>query len=221
MQYCSLQNQTLLSPPNTSTTDSQNFHFGQATSSFLELSVITFCSSPVIYWTSSDLGNNFLVSYLFAFSYCPWGSPGKKTDAAWHFLFQWATFCQNYSLWPVGLGWSCMACLIASLSYVSPFTILRLWSMSGSKSLVHFKFYYYFVCFFYYWFVGVPYPFCRLTLLRYMNCIWLFPILLVIFSLRWLFSLLRRSFFSFQYSHLCACMCTFGVISIKSLPKPK
>ena len=44
-----------------------------------------------------------------------------------HFLFQWTTFCQKSSLWPVHLEWSCMAWLIASLSYASPFT--RLWSM--------------------------------------------------------------------------------------------
>ena len=51
IQYCFLQHQTLLSPPDTSTTE-YRFHFGSASSFFLELFL---CSSPVVYWTSSDL----------------------------------------------------------------------------------------------------------------------------------------------------------------------
>jgi len=46
MQYCSLQYQNLLSPPDTSITES-HFHFGPATSFFLHLLVISLCSSPV------------------------------------------------------------------------------------------------------------------------------------------------------------------------------
>ena len=42
-----------------------------------------------------------------------------------------AYFCQNSSLWPIHLKWPCMAWLIASLSYASPFTVTRLWSMKG------------------------------------------------------------------------------------------
>ena len=52
MQYCSLQHQTSLSPPDTSTTE-RCFYFGSASSYFLELCL---CSSPVACWTSSDLG---------------------------------------------------------------------------------------------------------------------------------------------------------------------
>ena len=55
MQYCSLQ--TLLSPPNTSTIKCF-FHFGPATSFFLELLVIVFHSSLVAYWTPSNLGGS-------------------------------------------------------------------------------------------------------------------------------------------------------------------
>ena len=36
-------------------------------------------SSAIAYWTPSDLRAHLPVSYLFAFSYCPWGSPGKNT----------------------------------------------------------------------------------------------------------------------------------------------
>ena len=90
---------------------------------FLELLVIALCSSPVAYWTLSNL------EYLFAFSYCSWGSHSKNTRVVCHSLLQWTTFYQNSSLWPVCLGWPCMAWLIASLSYASPFAMTRLWSM--------------------------------------------------------------------------------------------
>ena len=48
----------------------------------------------------------------------------------------------NSPLWRILLGWPCMAWLIASLSYASPFTRTRLWSKKGKdwrqkeKSLV-------------------------------------------------------------------------------------
>ena len=54
MQYYSLQYWALLSPPDTSTTE-HYFHFGPATYFFLELFL---CSSPVAYWTSSNLGGS-------------------------------------------------------------------------------------------------------------------------------------------------------------------
>ena len=57
MQYCSLQHQTLLSPPDTSTTG-HHFCFGTAASFILKLFLIVFCSSPVVSWTSSDLGGS-------------------------------------------------------------------------------------------------------------------------------------------------------------------
>ena len=52
MQYCSLQHQTLLPSPVTSTAG-HFFHFGSASSFFLELFL---CSSPVAYWAATDLG---------------------------------------------------------------------------------------------------------------------------------------------------------------------
>ena len=135
MQYCSLQHRTLFSPPDTSTAE-HCFCFGPATSFFLDLLVITLCSSLVAYWTPSDLGvgrvSHLLVSYLFAFSYCSWGSPGKNTGMACRFtLHQWTTFCQNASLCPVCLGGPWMAWLIVSLSYTSPFAMTRSRSMKG------------------------------------------------------------------------------------------
>ena len=120
VQYCSLQHWTLLSPPNISTAE-RCFHFGPATSFFPELLVTVISSSPVAYWTPSNLGAHLLASYLFAFSCCPWGSPGKNSGVGCHFLLQWTRFCQNSSLWPIRLGWPDAAWLIASLSYASPF----------------------------------------------------------------------------------------------------
>ena len=68
----------LLSPPDISTAE-HCFCIGPATSFFLELLVIALYSSPIAYWIHSDLRAHLPVSHLFAFSYCPWGSPGKNT----------------------------------------------------------------------------------------------------------------------------------------------
>ena len=57
LQYCSLQHQILLLSPDTSTTDCR-IHFGPATSYILGLLVILLLSSPVVYWTPSDLGDS-------------------------------------------------------------------------------------------------------------------------------------------------------------------
>ena len=119
MQYCSLQHQTHPQTPDTSTTE-YYFCFGPAASFFLELLVITRCSSPVAYWTPTNLWGSSSGIVSFFFSYCSWGSPGKNTAVVCHFLLQWTTFCQNSSLWPVHLERPCMAWLIASLSYATP-----------------------------------------------------------------------------------------------------
>ena len=52
MQYCSVQHQTLL--PDTSTTEC-HFLFAPAALFFLKLLVIALCSSPVAYYTLSDM----------------------------------------------------------------------------------------------------------------------------------------------------------------------
>ena len=75
------------------------------------------------------------MSSIFSFSCCSWCSCGKKTRGGWHFLLQWNTFCQNSSPWPICHGWPCTAWLIALLSYTSPFTMTRLWSMKGKCQL--------------------------------------------------------------------------------------
>ena len=55
MQYCSLQHQTLLPSPVTSTTG-HCFCYGSISSFFLELFLH---SSPVAYWAPTDLGSSF------------------------------------------------------------------------------------------------------------------------------------------------------------------
>ena len=61
--------------------------------------------SPVGYWAPTDLGVHLSASYLFAFSYCSWGSQGRNTEVICHSLLQWTTFCQTSPPWPVHLGW--------------------------------------------------------------------------------------------------------------------
>ena len=127
VQYCSLQYQTLLSSPDTSTTG-HCFLFGSASSILLELFLH---SSPVAYWTSTDLGGrgavSLSVSYLFAFANCSWSSQDKNTEAVCHSLFQWITFCNNSLPRPVCLGWPHIAWLMVSLSYTKLWSMWSLW----------------------------------------------------------------------------------------------
>ena len=108
VQYCSLQHQMY-------------FHHQEHPQpniiSILAQPLLSFWSILGTYWA------HLLVSYVFAFSYCPWESQGKNTGVVCHFLLQWTTFCQNSAVWPICLQWPCKAWLIASLSYT------RLWSM--------------------------------------------------------------------------------------------
>ena len=97
MQYYSLQHQTLLPSPVTSTTGCC-FCFGSVSSFFLELFILW---SPVAYWAPINLGSSsFSVLSFFAFSYCSWGSHGKNTEVVCHSLLQQTTFCQNSPPWP-------------------------------------------------------------------------------------------------------------------------
>ena len=112
MQYCSLQHQTLLPSPVTSTTGCC-FYFGSISSFFLELFLHW---SPVAYWAPPDLWNSSFSVLSFCLSYCSWGSQGKNIEVVCHFLLQWTTFCQNSPPRPIHLGWPYWAWLIVSLS---------------------------------------------------------------------------------------------------------
>ena len=121
IQYCSLQHQTLLSLPYTVTTEHW-FHFDPAFSFFLENCPLLFSSNIL----EGPGGLIFLVSYIFAFSYCSWCSHSNNTGVVCHSLLHWTTFCQNSPLWPVHLGWPCATMLIVSLYYGSSFATPRL-----------------------------------------------------------------------------------------------
>ena len=96
MQYCSLQHQTLLLSPVTSTTG-YCFCLSSIPSFFLELFLHW---SPVACWADP-----LSVSYHFVFSYCSSGSQGKNTEVVCHSLLQWTTFCPTSPPWPIHLGW--------------------------------------------------------------------------------------------------------------------
>src|SRR5574341_955372 len=91
MQCCSLQHWTLLPSPVTSTTGCC-FCFG---SLFIISGVISPLFSSSTLGTYQPGGVHLSVSYLFAFSYCSWGSQSKNTEVVCHFLLQWTTFYQN------------------------------------------------------------------------------------------------------------------------------
>ena len=102
MQYCSLQQQTLLLSPVTSTTG-WCFCFGSIPSFFLELFLHW---SPVAYWAPTDLGSSSFSVLAFCLFILFMGfSQGKNTEVVCHSLLQWTTFCQTSPPWPVHLGW--------------------------------------------------------------------------------------------------------------------
>ena len=57
-----------------------------------------------------------------------------KSKALAQSLLQWTMFCWNSVLWTICFGWPCMAWLISSLIYTSPFSRTRLWSMKGTEN---------------------------------------------------------------------------------------
>ena len=130
LQYCSLQHRTLLPSPVTSTAG-WCFCFGSISSFFLELFLQW---SPGAYWAPTDLWSYLSMSYLFAFSYCSWGSQGKNTELVCHSLLQWTTFCQNSPLKWVYLSFSplCLASLL--------FTAICKASSDNHFAILHFFF---------------------------------------------------------------------------------
>ena len=101
MQYCSLQHQTLLLSPVTST-GGYCFCFGPIPSFFLKLFLHW---SPVSHRAPTDAGSSSFSILSFCFSYCSCGSWGKNTEVVCHSLLQWTTFCQISPPWPTRPGW--------------------------------------------------------------------------------------------------------------------
>ena len=119
MQYCSLQHQTLLLSPVTSTTG-YCFCFGSIPSFFLEL--FLHCS-PAAYWAPSDLGSSSFSVLSFCHFILFMGFSRQEYWSGLPFPSPVDHVLSELPPWPVRLGWPHMAWLIVSLSYT------RLWSM--------------------------------------------------------------------------------------------
>ena len=101
MQYCSLQHQTLVLSPVTSTTG-YCFCFGSIPSFFLELFLHW---SPVAYWALTNLGSSSFSILSFCLFILWMGFSKQETEVVCHYLLQWTTFCQTSPPWPTHLGW--------------------------------------------------------------------------------------------------------------------
>ena len=80
MQYCSLQHQTLLLSPDTSTTGCC-FHFGSASSLLLELFLLP---SPVEYWAPNNLGSSSFSVISFCLLILFMQFSGKNAEVVCH-----------------------------------------------------------------------------------------------------------------------------------------
>ena len=125
--WYSLQHWTSLSPPDTSAIEC-HFCFGPAFSFFLE---IFLCSSVVVYWIPADLGGRdiFWCHIFLPFHTFHGILMARTLEWFCHSLLQWTMVCQRSSLQHIHFRWLFKEWLIASLSYASPFTTTRLWSM--------------------------------------------------------------------------------------------
>ena len=107
MQYCSLQHQTLLLSPVTSTTG-YCFCLGSIPSFFLELFLHW---SLVAYWAPIDLGSSSFSILSFCLFILFMGFSRQECWSGLPFPSQWTTFCQTSPPCPSHLGWPHMAWL--------------------------------------------------------------------------------------------------------------
>ena len=112
MQYCSLQHQNLLLPPDTSPAKCHS-HFGPAASFLLELLVTALCSSPVAYWTPSDLGSSS--SNIVSFCLCTLSMGSSRQEYCGGLLFLPPVNDILSELFTMtGLFWVALHCIIQS-----------------------------------------------------------------------------------------------------------
>ena len=121
MQHCSLQHRTLLSPPETSTTE-YFFCFGPATSFLLELFVIVLCSFPVAYRAPSNWGWGRGAHIFLAFHTVHGILQERILEWVAISFFSGPYFVRTLHIL---LGWPYMAWFIASLSYTRPFATVE------------------------------------------------------------------------------------------------
>ena len=110
MQYCSLHHWTLLPSPVTST-NGFCFCFGSISSFFLELFLH---SSPVAYWTCTNLGSSSFSVLSFGLFILFMGFSRQECWSGLPFPSPMDNILSE--LWPIHLGWPCTAWLIVSLS---------------------------------------------------------------------------------------------------------
>ena len=123
IKYCSLQHQTFLPSPVTSTSGCC-FRFGSVSSFFLELFLH---SSPVAYWAPTALGSSSFSVISLCLFILFLGFSRREYWPGLPSLLQWITFCQN-SLWPIHLGWPYTAWLIVSATFIGTFLATN-WKM--------------------------------------------------------------------------------------------
>ena len=111
MQYFSLQHQTFLLSPVTSTTGCCLFVFSfHSVSSFFLESFLHW--SAVAYWAPTDLGSSSFSVLSFCLFICSFSFQSKNTEVVYNFLLQWTTVYQNPPPRPVHLVWPYMAWFI-------------------------------------------------------------------------------------------------------------
>ena len=122
MQYCLLQHRTLLSPPDTSTTEC-HFCFGPATSFFLKLLVIVLYSSHPPVFLSSILGILQPGGLIFqCHIVLPFHTVHRVLETR---ILKWIVFSSpGYhvlsELFIMSHSWPCISYLITSMSYKMP-----------------------------------------------------------------------------------------------------
>ena len=75
----------------------------------------------------NDRPGEFIFQCHILFSYCSWGSQGKKTKVVCHSLLQWTMCYLNSPTWPICLGWPYAAWLIVSLSQTWLWSMWTVW----------------------------------------------------------------------------------------------
>ena len=88
----------------------------------------TTTTSPIAYWTPSNLGSSSSIVISFCLFKLFMGFLGKNTDVVAIPSSSGQYFVINLCCdLPICLGWACPAWFIASLHYTSPFAMTNLW----------------------------------------------------------------------------------------------
>ena len=125
----SLQHQTLLSPTDTSTTG-HHFCFGSASSLLPELIL---CSSPVAYWTSTNLGGSCFSVISLCLFILFMGYSRQECWSGLDFLLQWTFLSElstmTYPSWEAlhSMAHSFTELHKAVIHVIILFSFLRLW----------------------------------------------------------------------------------------------